>query len=102
MLCLYLQYGGENTDSLWWQELVKWLNASDTRRLVLYERDVFGKNCSGAERIRRRNRARNEFMMKSGCSEEQFGDSILDRIIVVRNSRIFTFENVTTVDENNC
>lgn len=101
IICLYgLSIGA--TDSLWWQELVKWLNASNTHRLVLYKRDVSGKNCSGAERIRRRNRARNEFMMKSGCSEEQFGDGVLDRIIVVRNSPIFTFENVTTVDENNC
>lgn len=99
-ICLFgLSIG--DTDCTWWKYLVEWLNKSDDNRLVLFVRDDSKVQRSGAEKIRLRDKNRANFGSRSCCTDDKAYDKIRDKIIVVRNSKIFTFKNITTEDKVN-
>ena len=97
-ICLFgLSIG--DTDSTWWKYLVEWLNKSDNHRLVLFVRDDSKIQRSGAEKIRVRDKNRAFFGSRSYCTNEELYDRIRDKIIIVSNSEIFTYQNIIT-EEN--
>ena len=98
-VCLFgLSIG--DTDSTWWKYLVEWLNKSDNNRLVLFVRDDLKVHCSGSEKIRKRDRNREHFGTKSYCIENDMYDKIKDKIIIVPNSKIFTYENISMEEKH--
>lgn len=99
-ICLFgLSIG--DTDCTWWKYLVEWLNRYDNNRLVLFVRDDSKVHRSGAETIRLRDKNRSYFGTRSYCTDEKLYDKIRDRIIIVRNSEIFTYKNIDTEEKNN-
>lgn len=99
-VCLFgLSIG--DTDSTWWKYLVEWLNKSDDNRLVLFVRDDSMVHRSGSEKIRVRDKNRFSFGQKSDCNTEELYDKIKDKIIVIRNSEIFTYKNIATEEKSN-
>ena len=99
-ICLFgLSIG--DTDSTWWKYLVEWLNRSDTNRLVLFVKDDSKVQRSGAEKVRIRDKNRAFFGSRSYCTDAKLYDKIRDKIIIVRNSKIFTYKNIAVEDENN-
>ena len=99
-ICLFgLSIG--DTDSTWWRYLIEWLNRSDSNRLVLFVRDNSKIQRSGAEKIRTRDKNRAFFGSRSCCTDSELYDKIRDKIIIVRNSEIFTYKNIAVEEENN-
>lgn len=99
-ICLFgLSIG--DTDSTWWKYLVEWLNRSDANRLVLFVKDDSKVQRSGAENVRIRDKNRAFFGSRSYCTDAELYDKIRDKIIIVRNSKIFTYKNIAVEDENN-
>ena len=98
-ICLFgLSIG--DTDCTWWKYLVEWLNRSESNRLILFVRDDSKVQRSGGETIRFRDKKREDFGDKS-CTGGDLYDKISNKIIVVRNSDIFTYESTSTEDEDN-
>ena len=99
-ICLFgLSIG--DTDATWWKYLVEWLNRSDSNRLVLFVRDDSKVQHSGSQKIRLRDKNRAFFGNRSYCTDAKLYDKIRDKIIIVRNSEIFTYKNIAVEDENN-
>lgn len=99
-ICLFgLSIG--DTDCTWWKYLIEWLNKSDNNRLVLFVRDDSKVQNSGSEKIRKRDKYRFLFGTRSCCTDENVYDKIRDKIIIVSNSKIFTYENIATEENKN-
>lgn len=99
-ICLYgLSIG--DTDSTWWKYLIEWLKKSEKNRLVLFVRDDSKVHRSGSESIRIRNNKRAYFGKRAGCVDDELYNKISNKIIVVRNSKIFTYENIVTEETDN-
>lgn len=99
-ICLFgLSIG--DTDCTWWKYLVEWLNRSDSNRLVLFIRDNSKVQRSGAEKIRLRDKNRAFFGNRSYCTDAKLYDKIRDKIIIVRNSQIFTYKNIAVEENSN-
>ena len=98
-VCLFgLSIG--DTDSTWWKYIIEWLARSSENRLVLFVRDNTVIHRSGAEKIRACDKQRAYFGKKGNCNSELL-EKLNDRIIIVQNSKIFTYKNVTTKENNN-
>lgn len=99
-ICLFgLSIG--DTDCTWWKYLVEWLNKSDDNRLVLFVREDSKIQRSGGEKIRLRDKNREFFGSRSCCTDAKLYDKIRDKIIIVLNSKIFTYESIAAEDQTN-
>ena len=99
-ICLFgLSIG--DTDSIWWKYLVEWLNSAEANRLVFFVKDDSKVQRSGAEKVRTRDKNRAFFGTRSCGTDSKLYDKIRDKIIIVQNSDIFTYENITVEDKPN-
>lgn len=97
-ICLFgLSIG--DTDSLWWSYIIHWLGKSSENRLVLFVNENTMVQLSGQEKIRFRDDKRSNMLARSKCTDPKIMESVQDKIIVVPNSKIFTFENIVVGDE---
>ena len=83
-----------DTDLMWWQYLLAWLQKKDSRRLVLYIYADPSDNPSGQEKLRRINMWKNIFLAQSGADDD-VATKIRGQIIVVIRSKIFDFATIT-------
>lgn len=97
-ICLFgLSIG--DTDALWWTYIIQWLNKSAENRLVLFVNENTMVQLSGQEKIRFRDAKRSNMLDRSKCTDTKIMETVQDRIIVVPNSKIFTFENIAVENE---
>lgn len=89
------------TDCTWWKYIAEWLNISNDNRLIIFVRDDSSIQRSGAEIIRLRDKHRAFFASRSYCTDEELYDKIRDKIIIVRNSQIFTYKNIAVEEKDN-
>ena len=82
-----------DTDMMWWYYLLAWLEKKDSRRLVLYIYTNLNDNPSGQEKLRHINTWKNIFLSQSGANED-ISQKVRNRIIIVIQSKIFTFSNI--------
>lgn len=93
-VCLFGLSIGE-TDGMWWEYLVEWLNTAEDNRLVLFVHGEDNVRLSAQEKVRFRDRKRKLFLERSRCKDDNIRNNVRDRIIVVPNSRIFSMKNVS-------
>lgn len=93
-VCLFGLSIGE-TDGMWWEYLVEWLNRSEDNRLVLFVHGEDNVRLSAQEKVRFRDRKRKLFLERSKCKDENILNNVRNRIIVVPNSKIFSMKNVS-------
>lgn len=98
-ICLFgLSIG--DTDALWWSYIIQWLSKSFENRLVLFVNENTMVQLSGQEKIRFRDAKRLNMLDRSKCADAKIMEAVQDKIIVVPNSKIFTFENIVVEEEN--
>lgn len=80
------------TDLIWWKYIFEWLKQNSNRRLVLYKLFPTSSVAAASAIARRRNSVRREFLKLVEAKDED--EKIGDQIILVPNSKIFTFEKI--------
>ena len=88
-----------DTDLMWWQYLLAWMQKKDSRRLVLYVYADPSDNPSGQEKLRRINMWKNVFLAKSGADAD-LAKKVRGQIIVVIRSKIFNFDSITVAEQD--
>ena len=88
-----------DTDLMWWQYLLAWMQKKDSRRLVLYVYADPSDNPSGQEKLRRINMWKNVFLAKSGADAD-LAKKVRSQIIVVIRSKIFNFGSITAAEQD--
>ena len=87
------------TDAMWWELLAEWLKGSSGRRLVLYTRSPKVNHKSASRTIMWQNEKRKKFLQAANCTDAD----ISKQIIVIPNTKVFTFDNISispaTADE---
>lgn len=97
-ICLFgLSIG--DTDQVWWSEIVKWLDNNTKNRLVIYARSETQALIGSTFLIRMIDKQRKNFIDKSKCGQN-IESKITGQIIVIFNSKIFTFDSVGLYDED--
>lgn len=97
IICIFgLSIG--DTDNYWWKYLMEWLLKSGNNRLVLFVRDdsLVATNAATAK-IRYRNQKRQSFITHNSSLSKEQKEIIKDRIIIVKNSNIFSFSEIELV-----
>lgn len=88
-LCLFgLSIG--DTDSYWWAYIIDWLLKDQNRHLVIF---VNSKTTvqSAQQTIRFQKRHKRNFLKKT---TKEINEAIMNQIIIIPNSRIFTFSGI--------
>ena len=99
-ICLFgLSIG--DTDGMWWSYIIEWLKKSNDNRLVLFINKNTSVQLSGQEKIRFRDLNREMMLECSNCNVSETMKIVQDKIIIVPNSKIFNFENITLEDKEN-
>lgn len=96
IICIYGMSIGI-TDKIWWEELIKWLISNSNNKLVIFckEKEEKIKSRIPAPTIRMTEKVRRKiFENGRGNRTETEYKQIKDRIMVVFNSRIFSFRNI--------
>lgn len=88
-----------DTDLMWWQYLLAWMQKKDSRRLVLYVYADPSDNPSGQEKLRRINMWKNTFLAQSGADAD-ISAKVRGQIIVVIRSKIFNFDSITVKERD--
>lgn len=83
-----------DTDKMWWEYLLAWLQAKNTRRLVLYVHADLSDNPSGQEKLRQIDNWKEIFLSQAG-SQPDIADKVRSQIIVIIRSKIFDFGSIT-------
>ena len=68
--------------------------------MVLFVNENTMVQLSGQEKIRFRDAKRLNMLDRSKCADAKIMEAVQDKIIVVPNSKIFTFENIVVEEEN--
>lgn len=96
IICIFGMSIG-NTDKMWWEEIVKWLNESENNKLIIYYKD----HNNELERklpvniIRLNNRIKREILEKGGANIKNLDiDQVKERIFIAYNSQIFRFKEI--------
>lgn len=93
-VCLFgLSIG--DTDGMWWSYIIEWLKRDSDNRLVLFINKNTNVQLSGQEKIRFRDSNREKMLERSRCDISDTATIVQERIIIVPNSKIFTFENIS-------
>ena len=90
------------TDKRWWEKICVWLLSDPHKLLIIYTRsdEKLFKRRIPTQIIRERERIRQEFWRKGrGNNPNNVYSTISSRIIVVFNSKIFSFPNCSECDE---
>lgn len=91
-VCLFGLSIGE-TDGMWWEYLVEWLQTSSNKRLVLFVNE--STKASALEKLRLINRHRDIMLERGQVNDSDIRNKIFNKIIVIGNSQIFNFKNIT-------
>lgn len=92
-VCLFgLSIG--DTDKMWWKYIIEWLKRDNDNRLVLFVNKNTNVQLSGQEKIRFRDSNREYMVERSDFAVEETMKQVQNKIIVIPNSKIFTFENI--------
>ena len=86
---------------MWWSYIIEWLKKSNDNRLVLFINKNTSVQLSGQEKIRFRDLNREMMLECSNCNVSETMKIVQDKIIIVPNSKIFNFENITLEDKEN-
>ncbi len=92
-ICLFGLSFGE-TDEHWWKYLISWLNLNESRRLVLFVYDKEINLTTSTQKLRYRDKIRDEFIAKGKCKDNAIIERIIERIIVIPNSDMFTLKTL--------
>lgn len=87
-----------DTDLMWWEYLLAWLQKKDSRRLVLYVYTDPSDNPSGQEKLRRINMWKDVFL-KQARADADVSQKVRSQIIVIPRSKIFNFESVSVKEQ---
>lgn len=84
-----------NTDKMWWEEIVKWLNISENNKLVIfykgYKKELDRK--LPVNTIRLNNRLKQAVLEKGGADlEDSKINKLKQRIFISFNTNIFGFK----------
>lgn len=94
IICLFgLSIG--DTDNYWWHYLMQWILKDSANRLVIFVKDNSKVSKSASSVVLYRDKKRTEFSNHNKSLSSAQKNIILDRIIIVRNSDIFSFKNIT-------
>lgn len=88
-----------DTDLMWWQYLLAWLQKKDSRRLVLYVYTDPSDNPSGQEKLRRINMWKDVFLVQSGADADM-SKKVRGQIIIVIRSKIFNFDSIAVAKQD--
>ena len=86
------------TDKRWWEKIITWLLTNENRKLLIYAREdeSLFKRKIPTQIIRAREKVRRDFWKKGkGRQGEDVYQKIQSRIIIVFNSKIFSFPKVS-------
>ena len=92
-ICIFGMSFGE-TDKIWWEYIVKWLQSDQNHRLVLFVYDKLNQNPSAQKKARRIEYWKKFFIDRTDASNI-VKDTIGNSIIVVLNSSIFNFQHIS-------
>lgn len=96
IICIFGMSMG-STDKMWWEEITKWLSASDRNKLVIYHKG-YEKELNKklpVNTIRLNNRLKREILEKGGEDMENPSlDKIKQRIFISYNANIFNFKEM--------
>lgn len=98
-ICVFGMSIGD-TDNMWWVSIIEWLLNDDTRKLVLFVYDSSTVQVVSSQeyvRLKRRNTA-NITKRKNNLDEAQI-KNLNKRIIIVKNPKIFNFQNIEIKEE---
>lgn len=87
------------TDKRWWEKIIKWLLANENRKLIIYAKEdpSLFKRGIPTYVIRAREKVRREFWNKGkGIQSEDIFGRVQSRIIVIFNSKIFSFPRISS------
>lgn len=94
IICLFgLSIG--DTDNYWWHYLMQWLLKNSDNRLVIFVKDNSKVSKTASSVVLYRDKKRTEFSNHSKTLSSAQKNIILNRIIIVKNSDIFSFKNIT-------
>lgn len=88
-----------DTDLMWWQYLLAWLQKKESRRLVLYVYADPSDNPSGQEKLRRTNMWKDTFLTQAGADAD-IAKKVRGQLIVVVRSKIFNFDSVSVKEQD--
>lgn len=92
IICIFGMSIG-STDKMWWEEIVKWLNASDDNKLVIYYKGYEELNRKlPVHIIRLNNRLKRQILEKGGADTKN--SNIKNRIFISYNADIFNFKEI--------
>ena len=86
---------------MWWSYIIEWLKRDSDNRLVLFINKNTNVQLSGQEKIRFRDSNREKMLERSRCDMLDTATVVQERIIIVPNSKIFTFENISLEEKEN-
>lgn len=93
IICIFGMSMG-NTDKMWWEEIVTWLNASDVNKLLIYYRGYekeLNRKLPGRI-IRLNKKLKTEIIKKGGIDiKDAKADKIMKRIFISYNANIFNY-----------
>ena len=96
IICIFGMSLGD-TDKIWWEEIVKWLNRDGTNKIIIFWKgyeEVFERKIP-ARTIRLNNSMKHQLFMKGkGEHDDNVYERIKDRIMISYNTDIFEFKKV--------
>lgn len=96
IICIFGMSIG-STDKMWWEEIVKWLNASDRNKLVIYYKGYKEElnRMLPVNTIRLNNRLKLEVLEKGGADMDNPNlDKVKQRIFISYNADVFNFKEI--------
>ena len=100
-ICVFGMSIGD-TDNMWWVAIIEWLLKDPSRKLVLYVRDGSTiQSVSSQKSIRLMTQKRKHLQNKKQSLDDAQVENIRNRIIIVKNPKIFSFKSVEVKEESN-
>ena len=100
-ICVFGMSIGD-TDNMWWVAIIEWLLKDPSRKLVLYVRDGSTiQSVSSQKSIRLMTQKRKHLLNKKQSLDDAQVENIRNRIIIVKNPKIFSFKSVEVKEESN-
>ncbi len=96
IICIFGMSIG-STDKMWWEEIIKWLSASGTNKLVIYYKGYKEEldRKLPVNTIRLNNKLKQEILEKGGTDVENLDlDKVKQRIFISYNANIFNFKEI--------
>ena len=100
-ICVFGMSIGD-TDKMWWVDIIEWLLKDSSRKLVLYVRDGSTiQSVSSQKSVRLMAKKRKHLLNKKQSLDNDQIKDIKNRIIVVKNPKLFSFNSIEVKDDSN-